>query len=148
MRQRILVLTTFAISATALAAQKPTAADSAAVRAATLDYVDAIYRVDTARVVRSVHPELAKRGYYVTRGQTGYTSSPMNYRQLIETAKTWNKAGRINPDQARKEIEILDILDQTASVKLVAEWGIDYLHLAKYDGKWMIVNVLWQSHPR
>ncbi len=24
---------------------------------------------------------------------------------------------------------------------------MDYFHLAKYDGKWMIVNVLWQSLP-
>ncbi len=38
-------------------------------------------------------------------------------------------------------------IDQTASVKLIAEWGIDYMHLAKYDGRWKIVNVLWQSHP-
>jgi hypothetical protein len=22
------------------------------------------------------------------------------------------------------------------------------MHLAKFDGKWMIVNVLWQSHPK
>jgi hypothetical protein len=21
------------------------------------------------------------------------------------------------------------------------------MHLAKMDGKWMIINVLWQSHP-
>ncbi len=38
-------------------------------------------------------------------------------------------------------------IDQTASVKLIAEWGIDYMHLAKYEGQWKIVNVLWQSHP-
>lgn len=40
---------------------------------------------------------------------------------------------------------IFDVLDQTATVKLVAEWGTDYMHLAKFDGKWMIINVLWQS---
>jgi hypothetical protein len=42
---------------------------------------------------------------------------------------------------------ILDILDKTASAKLVADWGIDYMHLAKLDGKWMIKNILWQSPP-
>ncbi|MGH9838243.1 MAG: nuclear transport factor 2 family protein [Blastocatellia bacterium] len=35
----------------------------------------------------------------------------------------------------------------SASAKLVAEWGMDYFHLAKYDGKWKIVNVMWQSLP-
>lgn len=28
-----------------------------------------------------------------------------------------------------------------------AAWGIDYFHLAKLDGKWMIMNVRWQSIP-
>ena len=38
-------------------------------------------------------------------------------------------------------------LDQTATVKLVAQWGVDYMHLARYDGRWKVVNVLWQSAP-
>ena len=126
----------------------PPAADSAGVRAAVQDYVDGIYRVDTARIVRSVRPDLAKRGYYIPRGQTTYTSEPMTYAQLIETAKSWNKSGRIDPDKAPKEVRVLDLLDQTASAKLVAQWGVDYFHLAKYDGRWMIVNVLWQTPPK
>jgi len=129
-------------------ARAQSAADSAAVRAAVLDYVEAIYRVDTSRVVRSVRPELAKRGYFIPRGQTEYASEPMTFAQLIEVAKTWNKAGRVDPEQAPKEVRILDLLDQTASAKLTARWGVDYLHLARYDGRWMIVNVLWQTPPR
>ena len=50
------------------------------------------------------------------------------------------------PLDAPKEIIIFDVLDQIASVKLVAWWGIDYMHLAKYKGRWKIVNVLWQTH--
>jgi hypothetical protein len=26
-------------------------------------------------------------------------------------------------------------------------WGIDYMHLAKYDGRWQIINIVWQAHP-
>lgn len=123
------------------------AADSAGVRAAVMDYVEAIYRVDTARIIRSVRPEMAKRGYYIPRNQTAYTNSPMTYAQLIEVAKTFNAKGNLNAETAPKQVTILDILDQTASAKLVASWGIDYMHLAKYDGRWMIVNILWQSPP-
>ena len=36
-------------------------------------------------------------------------------------------------------------MNQTASAKLTAAWGVDYFHLAKYGGKWKIVHVLWQS---
>jgi hypothetical protein len=140
-----LALTALVIPLVPLRAQ--TAADSAGVRAAVMDYVEAIYRVDTARIVRSVHPDMAKRGYYIPRNQTAYTNSPMTYAQLINVAKTFNAKGNINAETAAKQVTILDILDQTASVKLVASWGIDYMHLARYDGRWMIVNVLWQSPP-
>jgi hypothetical protein len=42
---------------------------------------------------------------------------------------------------------VLDVLDQTAVAKVTAQWGIDYMHLAKYDGRWKIINIVWQAHP-
>lgn len=134
------------VSARAVRAQS--AADSAGVRAAALDYVEAIYRVDTTRIVRSVRPELAKRGYFVPRGKTEYASEPMTYAELIGVARSWNKAGRVDPETAPRVVQILDLQDQTASVKLTAHWGTDYMHMARYDGRWMIVNILWQTPPR
>lgn len=120
--------------------------DRAAVKQAALDYVEGVYEVDASRIERSVHPELAKRGFYIKKGETNYSASPMTFAELVNLAKTYNKNGRV-PKDAVKEVTVLDILDQTASVKLVAVWGIDYMHLAKYDGKWMIVNILWQTPP-
>ena len=117
-----------------------------AVKQAVLDYVEGIYEVDHKRIERSVHPELAKRGFYVKKGETAYTGTPMTFAQLVELAKTYNKGGRV-PKDAPKEVVIYDVLDQTASAKLTAVWGIDYMHLAKYEGKWMIVNILWQTSP-
>ncbi len=46
---------------------------------------------------------------------------------------------------APKNIVILDQEEQVACAKLTAWWGIDYLLLAKHDGKWMIEQVLWQG---
>ena len=117
-----------------------------AVKQAVLDYVEGIYEVDHKRIERSVHPELAKRGFFVKKGETAYTGTPMTFAQLVELAKTYNKGGRV-PKDAPKEVVIYDVLDQTASAKLTAVRGIDYMHLAKYDGKWMIVNILWQTPP-
>jgi len=155
MHARSLALSAFILilPATVLAQQgttlaPPPAADSAGVRSAVLDYVEGIYLADTARIVRSVRPELAKRGYWIPRNQTAYANEPMTFAELINVAKTWNSNRQRNPDSMVKEIQILDLLDQTASAKLVAQWGIDYFHLAKYDGRWMIVNVLWQSAPK
>jgi hypothetical protein len=115
-----------------------------AVERAILDYVEGTYNVDPALTRRSVHPTLAKRGFIHQDGQ--YVEHPMTFEKLVEVAGTFNSDGRIPPD-APKKVTVYEILDQTASAKLEAWWGIDYLHLAKYDGEWTIVNVLWQTHP-
>jgi hypothetical protein len=129
-------------------AQAQTDADREAVRQAALDYVEGIYNVDPSRIERSVHPKLAKLGFYRGPKDEAYRApSAMTFERLIEVAKNYNKEGKL-PKDAPKEVTVLDVLDQTATVKLVAEWGIDYMHLAKFDGKWMIVNVLWQSPPK
>lgn len=122
-------------------------ADRTAVRQAALDYVEGIYNVEPARIERSVHPKLAKIGFYRAPADAAYRpGATMAFERLVEIAKTYNKEGKL-PKDAPKEIVIYDVLDQTASVKLTAQWGIDYMHLAKFDGKWMIINVLWQSPP-
>ena len=121
-------------------------AEREAVRQAVLDYVEGIYEVNPARIERSVHPELAKRGFFVKKGETAYSPHAMNFQQLVDLARSYNKDGHVAKD-APKEVVIFDISDQTASAKLTAIWGIDYIHLAKYDGKWKFVNVLWQTPP-
>lgn len=124
-----------------------TGEDREGVRQAALDYIESIYEVNPAKVERSVHPDLAKRGFFQKQNETAYTQHVMTFAQLVELAKNYNKNGRV-PKDAPKEVIIFEVSDQTASAKVVASWGIDYLHLAKYDGKWKIINVLWQSHPR
>lgn len=122
-------------------------ADREAVRQAVLDYVEGIYNVQPERIERSVSPNLAKLGFYRPPTETTYRpGNKMAFEQLVNIAKNFNKDGKL-PKDAPKDIVIYDVLDQTATVKLTADWGTDYMHLAKIDGKWMIVNVLWQSHP-
>ena len=129
-------------------AHAQTDADREAVRQAALDYVEGIYNVEPSRIERSVHPKLAKLGFYRPSAEDSYRpGSTMTFEKLVEVAKNYNKEGKL-PKDAPKEVTLLDVLDQTATVKLVAEWGVDYMHLAKFDGKWMIVNVLWQSSPK
>jgi len=40
---------------------------------------------------------------------------------------------------------VLDIADSIASAKVVSEPFVDYLHLAKLDGRWSIINVLYED---
>ncbi len=148
MKTLFLVIAALVLLPAGVAAQQQGVdAEREAVRQAVLDYVEGIYEVNPARIERSVHPELAKRGFFVKKGETAYSYGVMTFQQLVELAGTYNKTGRV-PKDAPKEVVIYDVLDQTASAKLTAVWGIDYIHLAKYDGKWKFVNVLWQSPPK
>lgn len=113
-----------------------------AVYQAVLDYVEGIYNGEPERVKRSVHKDLKKHGFYMKDGQ--YMNIPMAYDQLVQLAATWKKQGRI-PANPPLEITLFEVNDQTAAAKLVAFWGVDYFHLAKYDGRWQISQVIWQS---
>lgn len=119
--------------------------DYEAIRQAVLDYAEGVYETDTSKIERSVHPDLAKRGFFVHGNEA--TESTMTFAEFVEHTKTYNKNGQFPPD-APKDITIYEVLDHTASTKLTAAWGIDYMHLAKYDERWVIVHVLWQTHSQ
>lgn len=144
-RSSILFLLAFSLSLAVVNAQ--TKDDREGVRQASLDYIEAVYEVDPTRAERSVHPNLVKRGFFIKQGETAYSPHQMTFAQFVELSKNYNKNGRV-PKDAPKEVVVYDVSDQTASVKVTAVWGIDYMHLAKYDGKWKIINILWQSSPK
>lgn len=119
-------------------------AEKAAVHQAALDYVEGVYEVNPSKIEKSVHPNLTKYGFM--RRPTGeYAPGQMTYQQLLGVAASWNKDGK--RDLSIKKVEVLDVLDQTAVAKVTAQWGIDYMQLAKYDGTWKIINIIWQTHP-
>lgn len=115
------------------------------VYAAVEDYVDGLYLVQPDRIKKSVHPDLMKKGFWKAKDKTTYDyDGQMTFDQLVELAGKWNAKGWL-PKDAVKKIDIYDVQDQTAIAKLTAHWGTDYFQLAKYNGKWMIVNILWQG---
>ena len=42
---------------------------------------------------------------------------------------------------------MLDVFENAASAKVIAASWIDYLHLSRFNGRWVIVNVLWEMKP-
>jgi hypothetical protein len=71
----------------------------------------------------------------------------MGASQLI--AGTRAGYGREIPVAEQKsEVTVLDVFRNAASAKIDAGPWIDYLHLARVDGRWVIVNVLWEMLPR
>ena len=122
-------------------ASAQSASDSAAIRTTALDYIDGWYTGDADRMERALHPDLAKRIVWRQDGQEQLNS--MTAEQLVQGTRMG--AGTRTPERDRQmDVTILDIFRGAASVKVVAHQWIDYLHIAKYAGRWVIVNVLWE----
>lgn len=122
------------------------AADSVAIRRTALDYVEGWYEGNAERMERAVHPELAKR-IVRTNPQTGQSRlDQMSAMSLV--AGTRAGGGRATPAaQQRKDVRILDVFEGAASVRADMSAWIDYMQMAKVNGQWRIVNVLWELRP-
>ena len=118
-----------------------TAADSAAIRQTALDYIEGWYEGNASRMERALHPDLAKR--VVMPGPSGAVVQNMTKDQLVGV--TARGAGKMTPpERQRKDVTILDIFGNAASVKVVARDWVDYLHIGRVDDRWVIINVLWE----
>ena len=120
--------------------------ESAAIRATALDYVEGWYTGDAARMERALHPELAKR-IVNTNPQTGRSSLGQQSAMTL-VQNTRNGGGKNTPpEQMQKDVVILDVYENAASVRATMSGWVDYMHMAKWNGRWVIVNVLWEQKP-
>jgi hypothetical protein len=122
-----------------------TSADSAAIRQAALDYIEAWYEGNAERMERALHPDLAKR--IVNVDQRG--RSVLGHQSAMTLVQNTRRGGGKDtpPADRRTGVRILDTFGNTASVRVDADRWIDYLHIAKWNGRWAIINVLWENRP-
>ena len=144
---RLLLVALLLLAAPAMAVAQATP-DRAGVSAAALDYLEGFYEGDTAKLIRSVRPEVAKYGFEWVKDRARYEGERMSWDEILGYARRFRANNRTTPATAPKKVELLDVLDQTAAAKVTAWWGTDYLLLARYEGRWMITQVLWQSPVR
>jgi hypothetical protein len=144
MPNRLLPLVLAAALAAPAGAQS--AADSAAIRATALDYVEGWYAGDGPRMERAVHPELAKRIVRTDPASGRSRLDQMSAMSLV--AGTRAGGGQATPAaQRQRDVAILDIFGNAASVRTTMSGWVDYMHMAKAGGRWVIVNVLWELKP-
>lgn len=146
MRAVLAALVLTLVAAPAAGAQRAPA-DTGGVRRAVLDYVEGFYEGDTTKLARAFRADFFKYGYSRHRDSTSYRGMQMTWDQAMGYARGVKASARTTPATAPKEITIYDVQDQTASAKLRAWWGTDYMLLARENGRWVITHVLWQSPP-
>lgn len=126
----------------AMADGQPPSEDEA-IRKTALDYIEGWYIGDAERMARALHPDLAKR---IVGLEGENVLHHMTAAQLIEG--TGKGGGSRTPvERRRRDVRILDVYEGNASVRVDAADFVDYLHLARIDGRWLIINVLWALRP-
>ena len=122
-------------------------ANREAVTRAALDYLEGFYEGDTAKLVRALRPDMFKYGF--SRDSTGkYTGMRMTFAEALDFARRVKARNRPANPAWPKKVEVYEVLERTASAKVTAWWGTDYLLLGNQDGQWVISHVLWESPPQ
>ena len=148
MMRTVIRLTTIVMMNMAMAAaEEPPVYDNAGIKQAALDYIEGWYAGDGARMERALHPELAKR-MISTEPKTGHSQfNHMGAMALVQRTRAGGGA-KTPSDRQLKDVAILDRFNNAAVVKIGASDWIDYLELAKFNGEWKIINVLWELKPK
>jgi hypothetical protein len=135
----------FTIANRPLTAQ--TAADSAGIRETAMNYIEGWYAGDAARMEKALHPELAKR--VVTTDVRSGRSQLESIGAMTLILRTRAGGGMHTPAEAQtKDFRLLDIFANAAVARVTASDWVDFLELAKWNGRWVIVNVLWEYRPK
>lgn len=125
-----------------------TAADSNAIKQTALDYIEGWYEGNAERMERALHPELAKRIVNVDPRNGRNSLGQQSAMTLVLNTRRGGGKEETPAAQQRKDVRILDVFGNTASVRVDAATWVDYLHIAKWNGRWVIVNVLWELRPQ
>jgi Putative lumazine-binding len=124
--------------------QAQTGQDSAEIKRVALAYLESQHIPDPKLMEEALHPRMVKRSVFKNKATKKDFVSEYFAENMIILAESYNSKGDKFPSNPRKEVVFLDVSTKTASVKLIADTWIDYMHIVKVNGKWKIINVLWQ----
>ena len=133
-----------AISIAGVSAQ--TDADKESIKRTALNYAEGWYEGNADKMESSLSPDLAKR-IARTNAQNQTRLDHMTAMALVQGTR--GGFGKQTPAaEQQKDVTIYDVMGGAATVKLEMRDWVDYMHIAKVNGKWLIVNVLWEMKPR
>lgn len=120
--------------------------DKEGFKKACMNYLEGFYEGDTAKLTASLQPSLNKFGFWKDDNADSYRQvNHMSFEAALAFAKNVKEKKEFPAADAPKKVEILDISNTIASVKVTAWWGIDYILLSKRGDKWMIEQVIWEG---
>lgn len=144
--KRLSLLTFLAIALMTISTVAQTDADKDAIKRTALNYAEGWYEGNADKMESALSGDLAKRIARTNdKGQTRLDH--MTAMTLVQGTR--GGFGKQTPkEEQQKDVTILDVLGGAATVKLEMRDWVDYMHVAKVNGKWVIVNVLWEMKPK
>lgn len=124
--------------------QAQTKQDTLDIKRVALAYIEAQHTPNPKLMEGALHPRMVKRSVFRNKTAQKDFISEFFAENMVILAETYNVKGDKFPKNPRKEVKLLDVSVKTASVKLLADAWIDYMHIVKENGEWKIINVLWQ----
>lgn len=124
--------------------QAQTAQDTLDIKRVALAYIESQHTPNPKLMESALHPRMVKRSVFRNKASQKDYVSEYFAENMVILAQTYNAKEDKFPKNPRKEVKLLDVSAKTASVKLLADTWIDYMHIVKTNGEWKIINVLWQ----
>jgi Putative lumazine-binding len=118
--------------------------DNDAIYEAVSDYYGGWYEANANRMDRCLHPGLAKRAIKIDDTGKEFLRHLTKDMMVEETRK--GGGSDAPPEKKNWTITILDSYEEIATVKVASGEYMEYIHLAKQEGRWLILNVLWTDH--
>lgn len=115
--------------------------DADAVVSVARDYIEGWYTGDVERMDRALHDDLVKRVPVRDDSSQAIDLRAVSKARMLELTAG---GGGENPD-AVVEIFVDDVSMDIANARVVSPDYLDYLHLAKTQDGWKIVNVLFHA---
>jgi hypothetical protein len=114
-------------------------ADLAAIKKSAMDYAEGWYEADVPRMDSALAEDFVKRRIANPKEK----SRVENLTKMDMVAYTRQGGGNKKDRKSyRIEYKLLEKSENIASAVVFSEY-VDYLHLARIEGEWKIVNVLW-----
>ena len=118
--------------------------EESAITRVALGYLQALETLNPDLMAEVLHKDLTK--HFVppfAAPNNAHTLRPTTYERMLEHAEHWNRSGMRFPPKPTNRVSVLDQYNNMATVKMVSDNWVEYLHLVKLKGQWKIKNLMW-----
>jgi hypothetical protein len=116
--------------------------DDEAIKGTALDYAESWHLGDEERMARALHPEVLKRRVVTDLLNGEQAVQALDAPTLIRATREGVGVGGAGGPLSFR-VAILDRHGDMAVVRVVSPLYVDYLQLVRWEGRWVILSIVW-----